>query len=824
MFTRSTNEIWPMDLKQAMAQYKGTKLTKCESERELLNYFLVQFWKIDPDLVVGHDLQGFQQDLLIGNILDKNIPNWSRLGRLKRTVVPLRKFAARDAFLGRLVCDIKISAMELIRSRSFDLETLCTNVLKLPEGSRTEIIPDDIFKYYETSRDLLELVSLTMQDTSYVLKMMCELNVLPLALQITQIAGNVMSRTLMGGRSERNEFLLLHAFNEKDYIVPDKVIGKKGIKDQEPGEGNDEENSGNKNLSKKQTSARKKPAYSGGLVLDPKKGFYDSLVLLMDFNSLYPSIIQEFNICFTTIKRNSICSTDEEINDLVLPESSVDPGILPTQIRKLVESRKDVKRLMKQPNLSPELSMQYNIRQLALKLTANSMYGCLGFTYSRFYAKPLAALVTLKGREILINTKELVQRLNYDVIYGDTDSIMINTNSLDYDQVFKIGNEIKKEVNKKYRQIELDVDGVFRYLLLLKKKKYAAVLLSKSKSGEFIMTQELKGLDIVRRDWSQLAAEAGKFILNQILSEQSADERIENIQTHLIKLKEDLNDNKMPLSMLTITKQLTKNANEYADKNGQPHVQVALRLNSKSGRKFKKGDIVPYLICEDGTANPAMQRAYHIEELKNNEKLKVDVNYYLAHQLHPVISRICDPIEGMDSARIASCLGLDPSAYKQSIKRETIEDDTYQLENEKEKYRQCVDFSFKCISDKCLTENEVRETFRTVDKETVTFLERCTNEQCNLRPFEYLPTILNQLTKQIRSYNAKYYENWLICEDPACTNRTARLPQCFAGGYPLCNMCEKGVMFREYTEKDLYYQISFFHYLFDINKQNTQSE
>ncbi|XP_032764158.1 DNA polymerase alpha catalytic subunit-like isoform X2 [Rattus rattus] len=74
-------------------------------------------------------------------------------------------------------------------------------------------------------------------------------------------------------------------------------------------------------------------------------------------------------------------------------------GILPREIRKLVERRKQVKQLMKQQDLNPDLVLQYDIRQKALKLTANSMYGCLGFSYSRFYAKPLAALVTYKGRE-----------------------------------------------------------------------------------------------------------------------------------------------------------------------------------------------------------------------------------------------------------------------------------------------------------------------------------------------------------------------------------------------------------------------------------------
>lgn len=808
------NEIWPLDLKQALPQYKATKLTKCDTERELLNYFMVQFWKLDPDLVVGHDLQGFQQDLLIGNVLDLNIPNWSRLGRLKRSVAPQRKFAAKDAFLGRLVCDVKISAMELIRARSFDLETLCTNVLKMKEGERIDVALEDLPKYYENSRDLFQLVSLSMQDASYVLRIMCELNAIPLALQITQIAGNVMSRTLLGGRSERNEFLLLHAFTEKNYIVPDKIYGKKTTAE----DGIQEDQEDGANAPKKQ--GKKKAAYSGGLVLDPKKGFYDKLILLMDFNSLYPSIIQEYNICFTTIKRKNGIMSDEDVSNLILPAPKTDLGVLPTQIRKLVESRREVKKLMKSPDLASDQYIQYNIRQTALKLTANSMYGCLGFSHSRFYAKPLAALVTMKGREILMDTKEIVQKMNYDVVYGDTDSIMINTNCLDYDAVFKIGVDLKKEINKKYRQIELDIDGVFRYLLLLKKKKYAAVLISRNKNGEFVFTQEHKGLDIVRRDWSQLAAEAGKFILSQILSEQTPDDRLESIQNHLNKLKDDLIGNKMPLSVLTITKQLTKNPNEYADKHTQPHVQVALRLNSKNSRRFKKGDIVPYIICEDGTANSATQRAYHIEELKNSEHLKVDFKYYLAHQLHPVISRICEPIEGMDPARVADCLGLDPSGYKQAVKRETNDSETYEVENEQEKYRQCKEFVFECVDENCKTLNRVRESIYKLDKENISFLDRCQNEKCNVKPLDYLSSVQNQLSLQIRQYHAQYYAGWLSCEDPACGHRTARLPQTFAGGYPLCRQCEKGVMFREYTEKDLYLQINFFLFLFDLSKSN----
>ena len=107
--------------------------------------------------------------------------------------------------------------------------------------------------------------------------------------------------------------------------------------------------------------------------------------------------------------------------------------------------------------------------QLALKIIANSMYGCLGFANSRFFAKPLAALVTSQGRAVLQSTVDIVTKKGYDVIYGDTDSIMINTNTTDIQEVKEIGKMVKSEINKMYKYLFIEQDGVYKTLLLLKK-------------------------------------------------------------------------------------------------------------------------------------------------------------------------------------------------------------------------------------------------------------------------------------------------------------------------------------------------------------------
>ncbi|XP_063224036.1 DNA polymerase alpha catalytic subunit isoform X2 [Bacillus rossius redtenbacheri] len=823
-FTRPSDQPWPYDVRAATAGFKATRLERSDSERGLLGFFLAKLFKVDPDLIVGHDVCGYGLDVLVHRLLANKIPQWSRLGRLRRGNPAVKHQVERNSTCGRLLCDVKISAKELIRARSYDLGTLCQNVLGLPEGERVDFTMDEVKKMYKSSETLIRLISTTMQDAAYAMRLMCEMNVLPLALQITNIAGNVMSRTLMGGRSERNEFLLLHAFTEKGFIAPDKQYKKAVVQDLDEEDENVPSHGGKGSRRQKAGRGRRKPAYAGGMVLEPKKGFYDKMILLMDFNSLYPSIIQEYNICFTTVPQAAAAIDEgEEEPDLALPEAGSEPGVLPTEIRKLVESRREVKKLMNSPDTPRDLKLQYNIRQMALKLTANSMYGCLGFSHSRFYAKPLAALVTAKGREILMNTKDLVEKLSYEVIYGDTDSLMINTNCVDYDQVFKIGHKIKTEVNRMYRQVELDIDGVFKYMLLLKKKKYAAVTVTRLPSGQFVTQQEVKGLDIVRRDWSQLSAEAGKYVLKQLLSDLGPDERFENIQAHLMKLRDDLENGLVPLPLLTITKQLTKNAEDYADKKSMPHVQVALRINSKGGKKIRQGDTVEYIICEDGGNLPAMQRAYHVDELKASENLKVDFQYYLAQQIHPVVSRLCEPIDGLDSARIAECLGLDPAAYRRSQQNYQNDDQDVTLGektclSEDERYKHCDRFKFMCMNENCKEEITIQGVIRKSDGVEMPSLERCTNTQCSVSPVQYLPSIQNKLMLTIRAYVHKYYQNWLICEDPACTNRTRRLPVRFSRNYPICSLCKKGVMFKEYTESQLYTQLSFFVYIFDTSK------
>jgi DNA polymerase alpha subunit A len=148
---------------------------------------------------------------------------------------------------------------------------------------------------------------------------------------------------MKGNRAERNEYLLLHEFHQLKYLVPEKRTAKQRIEDLG---GGDETGvtAGNNSKAK----------YSGGLVLEPKKGLYDTFILLLDFNSLYPSLIQEYNLCFTTmdwsknVTPNNAAGAGPQGDQLPpLPDESLDRGVLPRVIKTLVDRRRAVKRLMK---------------------------------------------------------------------------------------------------------------------------------------------------------------------------------------------------------------------------------------------------------------------------------------------------------------------------------------------------------------------------------------------------------------------------------------------------------------------------------------------
>jgi hypothetical protein len=326
---------FPRDIDDAIAAGMP-QLRREPNERAMLSRLFAQIGQWDPDVIVGHNAWGYDMEVLLTRCIELKVMGWSKIGRRRKTQLPAKTFfsshkdmAIADAVAGRLLCDTYLSAKELLRETTYSLTNLAATQLKT---SRQEIEPVDIPQWFNSSKTIVQLALSTLFDVELVQRLMFKMQVLPLSKQLTCIAGNIWSHTLKSNRAERTEYLLLHEFRRLKFLPPEK---------RRPGKRNE--------------SNKSKAKYSGGLVLEPKKGLYDSFILLLDFNSLYPSIIQEYNLCFTTVDWTNF-SGGEAIegedpsspNKMPpLPDESVERGVLPRVIKSLVERRRAVKKMMK---------------------------------------------------------------------------------------------------------------------------------------------------------------------------------------------------------------------------------------------------------------------------------------------------------------------------------------------------------------------------------------------------------------------------------------------------------------------------------------------
>ncbi|KAJ4470185.1 DNA polymerase family B-domain-containing protein [Lentinula aciculospora] len=785
-------------------------ISPMKNERMLLNALLVSIQKNDPDIIVGHDFLGVSLDVLLHRMRDLKADHWSRIGRFRRSAWPrIGKQGTNIKFLtGRMLCDLSSDAAKsMITSTTWSLTEMCKSQLK---SDREEIDPDDTANFFDGSirnpDRLMTFVRHCELDAHYHMAIAAKVQILPLAKQLTNLAGNSWNKTLNGGRAERNEYILLHEFHRLKFICPDKSWGKKTAPIKaEPGEDDPE---AQKDAPKSKTG--KKDKYKGGLVLDPRKGLWNSYVLVMDFNSLYPSIIQEYNIDFTTIDKTDVEEIDAgEEGQLDLPGSDVPQGVLPRIIATLVNRRKQVKSLMKDRTSTDAQLAQWDIKQKALKLTANSMYGCLGFEYSRFYARPLAALTTHMGREILQHTKELAETMQLDVLYGDTDSLFVNSNATELSEALRISNEFKKVVNERYRKLEIDLDAIFQRLLLLQKKKYAAVKVENGTETSI----EVKGLDMKRREYCTLSKNVSQYVLNRILSGEATEIVVEQIHEYLTSVGENVRGGTYQLDEYVINKRLGKNPEDYPKAEGQPHVQVALKMKAKGGNA-RAGDVIPYVFCtaegEESVKTTQSDRARHRDEVRRaGSGLKIDADYYLSQQVLPPVQRLCEEIEGIDRAHLAECLGLDVNKYRGVHASSTSEDKSFSsldsLKSDKERYKNVVIFGVRCRSCKATFEfKPLNEPNSCLRPEGIVCLS------CNA-PLSR-PSLQAQMETQIRKQLNLFYQRWLVCSDQTCGYKTRMMG--VYGRTCLRPGCSNKVAF-EYSDEKMYTQLRYYAYLFD---------
>jgi len=441
-----------------------------------------------------------------------------------------------------------------------------------------------------------ELLVYAMSDADSTLEI--AENILPLHYEISRITRELIYQSSRAGSGQRVEALLIKKAYEKHILVPNK-----------PSDAVAEE--------------RRRRTYSGGYVVEPKRGIHDN-ILLFDFRSLYPSIIISHNIDTSTLDCKC-CEKDGYPSSTGHHFCKQQPGFIPETLNELVQRRIAAKKRMKE-EADPKKKRFLDVEQQALKVLANSMYGYFGFARARWYSHECAQAIAALGREYIMNTIKIVPQFGFEVIYGDTDSVyLIKSGPAEGIDIMKQAMEFLNKINSELPEaMELEFEGFYPRGIFITKKRYAIV----DEKGKLIV----KGLETRRRDWAEIAKETQEKVLSALLKDKDPDKAAAIVKDVVIEIRKG----KVAKEKLTINTQITRSMGEY--KTEGPHIHAAKKA-IKRGMEFRAGSIVTYIITKKGES--ISDKAMVADFVEEGD---YDAEYYIGNQVLPSILRIMEAL------------------------------------------------------------------------------------------------------------------------------------------------------------------------------------
>uniref|UniRef100_A0AAZ3QUT8 DNA polymerase n=1 Tax=Oncorhynchus tshawytscha TaxID=74940 RepID=A0AAZ3QUT8_ONCTS len=644
---------------QSCSSIVGSQVLCFTKESQLLQSWAEFVRTVDADIITGYNIQNFDLPYLLNRAATLKVKLFPYLGRVQGIKSVLRDSSFQSKQMGRR--ENKILNMEgrvqfdllqvLLRDyklRSYTLNAVSFHFLQEQKEDVQHSIITDLQNGNEQTRRRLAVYCL--KDAYLPLrllqKLMCVINYMEMA----RVTGVPLTYLLSRGQQIKVVSQLLRQAMKQGLVMP--VVKPEGGED-----------------------------YTGATVIEPEKGlkpqtasnagvearnlernqaiYYSVPIATLDFSSLYPSIMMAHNLCYTTLLQKGSAEklglTPEDFiktptGDLFV-KSSVRKGLLPDILEDLLSARKKAKAELKKET-DPFKKQVLDGRQLALKISANSVYGFTGAQVGKLPCLEISQSVTGFGRQMIEQTKQLVEskyttangyQADAKVIYGDTDSVMVKLGVDTVSRAMEVGREAAEWVSSHFTPpIKLEFEKVYYPYLLINKKRYAGLYFSSSADTHDKM--DCKGIETVRRDNCTLVANLINTCLQTILIDRDPQGAV----AHAKEVISDLLCNRIDISQLVITKELTRTAQEYAAK--QAHVELAERMKKRdAGSAPQLGDRVPYVIIKAAKGVAAYMKSEDpIYVLENN--IPIDTQYYLEQQLSKPLLRIFEPILGESKA------------------------------------------------------------------------------------------------------------------------------------------------------------------------------
>ncbi|QBF84135.1 DNA polymerase II [Shewanella maritima] len=568
-----------------------------EDEYSLLQALIQWFADFDPDIIIGWAVVVFDLALLSKRCALYQLP--LRIGR-NQTLMSWKvedKYRPETLNLpGRVVLDgIDWLKAAFYQFDSFSLEFVSQALLE--EGKDIDHVDNrghEITRLFHQDKQALARYNIT--DCRLVWDIFVKTELLEFALERAKLTGLEFGR--VGASVAAFNNLYLPHLHRAGYVAP-AFPASQGLES------------------------------PGGYVMDSIPGYYNN-VLVLDFKSLYPSIIRTFLIdpkglieaqAFTEVELSDV---SKAIPGFLNASFNRKQPILPDLIANLAAKRETAKR----DNNAP-LSQ-------AIKIIMNSLYGVLGSTGCVFHDAKLASSITMRGHQIMKLTKQWIEELGYKVIYGDTDSTFVWVEQqLTDEQVKQVGRTLAEQMTNKWRQwcqeqyqldsfLELEFESHFQQFIMPtlrgsdegSKKRYVG---AKQVAGDLDIV--FKGMEQVRSDWSPLAKKVQLALYTRFFKQQDVIEYLRQIvaQVRAGEFSEDL----------IFKKRLRRNAEDYTAKSS-PHVKAALILaeEKKDVKYSRKGRMIKYVMTLHG--------AYPVQLDPEN----VDAEYYIERQIKPIAEPI----------------------------------------------------------------------------------------------------------------------------------------------------------------------------------------
>ena len=567
----------------------------CENEAELLKLLCERLRAIDPDVIVGWNVADFDFDVLLrrAQVLGVSFDVGRAAGETRLRRGRGMRMATQVLIPGRVVLD----GPALILGSSMRMERLGLDFVgrEVLGKGKTHTGGDqhaqDILSWFRSDRE--KLIEYNLQDAQVALEILEELKLVELAVERSRLTGMPLDRVSASVASF--DFLYLTELHRRRIVAPS--VGDPN--------GPDRENF---------------PPMAGGHLLPMKTGLHEN-VLLLDFKSLYPSVMRTFQIDPLGRER----AGDDAIEAPNGTRFSREVGILTGILDELMPRREEAKR------------SGNSIASQAIKILMNSFYGVLGTTSCRFFDPALANSITGFGKAMLIWTQQTLEAEGYHVLYGDTDSVFLSTGS-SLEEARTLGPKLARELTAKLTdylkakygvtsRLELEFETLYLRLFLPHvrsgtagaAKRYAG-LIDDGDGGHL----SFKGLEAVRRDWTDFARETQHELYERFFHDRPVDAYLKDL---VVQLRAGAFDGK-----LVYRKAMRKKASEYTTTT-PPHVAAARKMTSKPGR------LISYVMTSAGP------------EPEDEQQHTLDYQHYLEKQLQPIAEPILE-LHGLNFRKV----------------------------------------------------------------------------------------------------------------------------------------------------------------------------